>query len=254
MISMSEIKMQSESVQEKVTNVSAELALAQEESIANQGENDQFEIIAAAQEQAKKQAIVQENRKKEEARIAQVKTQEDARRLAEVKAKELARDERAKLEAQLAAKEEVAEAEKVTSAAADDDSLDEKENSVFRNIIFDFDKSDLRLLSQKELDKIYAYLDKNPKYVLQLDGHADWIGTVEYNLSLSERRAKQAYKYLRVKGISDERIVYQFYGEALPVAPNANADGTDNPEGRQLNRRCEFDLKEEGTADIILKF
>lgn len=104
------------------------------------------------------------------------------------------------------------------------------------------------------LNLIYNYLDNNPKYVLQLDGHTDWIGTVEYNLALSERRAKQAYDYLKSKGISDERIVYQFYGEALPIAPNANQDGSNNPEGRQLNRRCEFDLKQEGTADIIVKF
>ncbi len=97
-------------------------------------------------------------------------------------------------------------------------------------------------------------MKSNPKYVLQLDGHTDWIGTVEYNLAFSERRAKQAYEYLIEKGVSDQRIVYQFYGEALPVAPNANADESDNPEGRQLNRRCEFDLKQEGTADIIVKF
>jgi len=125
---------------------------------------------------------------------------------------------------------------------------------VLRNILFDFDKSDLRMLSQQELDKVYTYLKAHPEYVLQLDGHADWIGTVDYNLALSERRAKQAYEYLKSKGISDERIVYQFYGEALPIAPNANPDGSDNPEGRQLNRRCEFDLKQEGTAEVILKF
>ncbi len=44
-------------------------------------------------------------------------------------------------------------------------------------------------------------MQDNPDYELQLDGHADWIGTVEYNLALSERRAKQAYEYLTQKGI-----------------------------------------------------
>jgi len=171
----------------------------------------------------------------------QKKVIEEKQRLAEI----------AEREAELAKQEEVAVAE--TESPIDEAKVDE-EVMVFRNILFDFDKSDLRLLSQKELDKVYNYLQKNPEYVLQLDGHADWIGTVEYNLALSERRAKQAYEYLKTKGISDERIVYQFYGEALPVAPNANADGSDNPDGRQLNRRCEFDLKQEGTADIIVKF
>lgn len=129
------------------------------------------------------------------------------------------------------------------------------ETIVFRNILFDFDKSDLRKESIVELNKVSDYMEKKGGVEVQIDGHADWIGTVEYNMALSERRAKAAYSYLTKEGISEERLNYQYFGEAVPIAPNANPDGSDNPEGRQLNRRCEFKIDQSGTADnVVLKF
>jgi outer membrane protein OmpA-like peptidoglycan-associated protein len=47
-------------------------------------------------------------------------------------------------------------------------------------------------------------------------------------------------EYLVSKGISRSRLLAKGYGESVPAAENTNADGTDNPEGRQLNRRTEF--------------
>lgn len=129
------------------------------------------------------------------------------------------------------------------------------EKVVFRNILFDFDKADLRAESITELQRVSSYLHTSPAVDLRIDGHADWIGSIEYNLALSEQRAKRAYYFIISEGISDKRLTYQYFGESLPIAPNANADGTDNPEGRQLNRRVEFKLDETGTADnVILKF
>jgi outer membrane protein OmpA-like peptidoglycan-associated protein len=49
-------------------------------------------------------------------------------------------------------------------------------------------------------------------------------------------------EYILSKGIASNRITSHGYGETMPVAPNANPDGTDNPEGRQLNRRVEFKI------------
>ncbi|GAB4384404.1 MAG: hypothetical protein Kow0075_16420 [Salibacteraceae bacterium] len=130
-----------------------------------------------------------------------------------------------------------------------------EETIVFRNILFDFDKYDLRPKSIEELNKVTNYMMKKPEVEVRIDGHADWIGTVEYNLKLSERRALAAYNYIAKQGISEARLSYQFFGESVPIAPNANPDGTDNPEGRQLNRRCEFKIDQTGTADnIVLKF
>ncbi|MDB0002262.1 OmpA family protein [Salibacteraceae bacterium] len=131
----------------------------------------------------------------------------------------------------------------------------EEETIVFRNILFDFDKSFLREASIEELKKINKYMSNRNGTGLTIDGHADWIGTTEYNLALSEKRAKTAYSFLIDKGISNSRLSYQFFGEAIPIAPNQNEDGSDNPDGRQMNRRCEFKLDKAGTAEnVVLKF
>ncbi|GEM_PF-303047 len=147
------------------------------------------------------------------------------------------------------------QADKTEASTKTEERKSNDEVIVFRNILFDFDKHDLREASIEELNKVYDYLSERGEINLQIDGHADWVGSVEYNLALSEKRAKAAYDYLMKKGISDAQMVYQYFGEAVPIAPNANPDGSDNPEGRQLNRRCEFKLDETGTAEnVILKF
>jgi|APSaa5957512535_1039671.scaffolds.fasta_scaffold00184_12 outer membrane protein OmpA-like peptidoglycan-associated protein/tetratricopeptide (TPR) repeat protein len=159
--------------------------------------------------------------------------------------------------AEVAAIEEVPEPEPVVvkEAAPVIEEPVEEEKIVFRNILFDFDKSFLRNESKLELNKIYSYLNTKQDVELQIDGHADWMGTDEYNMALSERRAKSALSFLVDKGLGDERLSYQFHGEKMPIAPNANDDGTDNPDGRQLNRRCEFKIDKLGTADnITLRF
>ncbi|MEX2596220.1 MAG: tandem-95 repeat protein [Salibacteraceae bacterium] len=205
-------------------------------------EQQQIQAEEEMAQQERLNAMAQEERKAEQERKAKDKR---------------AAEEQAALAAKKAEEQRLhAAKEKEVIAKAKSDKLKSKEdnNVVFRNILFDFDKSDLRELSEEELNKVYNFLVAHPDKVLQLDGHADWIGTVEYNLALSERRAKRAYNYLIMRGISEGRMVYQYYGEAVPVAPNANPDGTDNPDGRQLNRRCEFNIKTEGTADIIMKF
>jgi outer membrane protein OmpA-like peptidoglycan-associated protein len=71
---------------------------------------------------------------------------------------------------------------------------------------------------------------------IEIAGHADAIGTEEYNLGLSERRARAVAKYLADKGISKDRITAVFFGEANPVGTN------DTPAGRKKNRRVEFKI------------
>jgi outer membrane protein OmpA-like peptidoglycan-associated protein len=62
---------------------------------------------------------------------------------------------------------------------------------------------------------------------------------VAYNLALSRRRAETVARELIGQGLHRERVTIQAYGEARPVAPNLNPDGTDNPAGRARNRRVE---------------
>jgi peptidoglycan-associated lipoprotein len=67
-----------------------------------------------------------------------------------------------------------------------------------------------------------------------------------YNYELSKNRAEATVKYLISKGIAPDRLTAKGYGEEVPIAPNTNPDGTDNPEGRARNRRTEFKILEVG--------
>jgi outer membrane protein OmpA-like peptidoglycan-associated protein len=110
------------------------------------------------------------------------------------------------------------------------------------NVFFDFDKWDLRPESFVELDRVVKLLQENPAIEIEMSAHTDSRGADEYNLKLSDNRARSVMEYILSKGIASNRITSHGYGETMPVAPNANPDGTDNPEGRQLNRRVEFKI------------
>ncbi|RYD77641.1 MAG: OmpA family protein [Sphingobacteriales bacterium] len=113
---------------------------------------------------------------------------------------------------------------------------------VFRlnNVFFDFDKYTLRPESYAELNRVVMFLNEYPKVEIEMGAHTDSKGSDEYNITLSHNRAKSVMEYILSKGIATSRITFKGYGETKPVAPNANTDGTDNPDGRQLNRRVEF--------------
>ena len=113
----------------------------------------------------------------------------------------------------------------------------------FANLYFDFDKYFLRNKSENILENLYQYLKDHPNATVRLDGHADWIGTEEYNNTLSQVRTLVAYKYLIDKGISPDRLDNAWFGESKPAVSNTNPDGSDNPENRQLNRRVEIKLE-----------
>lgn len=115
---------------------------------------------------------------------------------------------------------------------------------VFRlnNVFFDFDKYSLRPESFVELDRVVGFLNEYPNIEIEMSAHTDSKGSDEYNMTLSDNRARSVMEYIISKGISKTRIISQGYGETKPVAENANPDGTDNPEGRQLNRRVEFKI------------
>ncbi|MBL0181597.1 MAG: OmpA family protein [Chitinophagaceae bacterium] len=115
---------------------------------------------------------------------------------------------------------------------------------VFRlnNVFFDFDKYSLRPESSVELDRVVAFLNEYPHIEIEMSAHTDSKGSDEYNMTLSDNRAKSVREYIIEKGIAATRIISQGYGETKPVASNSNPDGTDNPDGRQLNRRVEFKI------------
>lgn len=84
------------------------------------------------------------------------------------------------------------------------------------NILYDFGKWDLRPESMVSLDKLVETLLDNPNVTIELMSHTDSRDTEEYNLSLSEKRAKVVVKYLIDKGIDPERLQAKGYGESTP--------------------------------------
>ncbi len=115
-----------------------------------------------------------------------------------------------------------------------------------KNIEFGYDSSNIRTQSARELDNLVNILNDNPEIKIEMGSHTDSIASDEYNISLSQRRAEATRQYLISKGISPDRIKARGYGERVPIARNTNPDGTDNPEGRQRNRRTEFRILEIG--------
>jgi OOP family OmpA-OmpF porin len=103
-------------------------------------------------------------------------------------------------------------------------------------LLFDFDSAELRPESIEELERLVKFMGDVPFATALIEGHTDSKGTEEYNLKLSDRRAKAVFDYLTSRGVDPARLSSVGYGESKPIAPN-EIDGKDNPEGRQLNRR-----------------
>jgi outer membrane protein OmpA-like peptidoglycan-associated protein/tetratricopeptide (TPR) repeat protein len=111
---------------------------------------------------------------------------------------------------------------------------------VLDNVYFAFNKAVVLEESFDALNKLAQILKDNPTVSVEISGHTDSKGDDQYNQKLSEARAKSVVEYLVSQGIDKSRLVAVGYGEAKPVAQNTNPDGTDNPEGREKNRRTEF--------------
>ncbi len=112
----------------------------------------------------------------------------------------------------------------------------------FKPILFDFAKSLVREDAVRELDSIYKFVSENKDVRLEIYGHTDSKGSEQFNVNLSQKRASATKKHFTDKGILATRIKTIGRGESQPIAPNENPDKTDNPEGRQLNRRVEFKI------------
>jgi outer membrane protein OmpA-like peptidoglycan-associated protein len=112
------------------------------------------------------------------------------------------------------------------------------------NVLFDFDKSFVRPEGNEVLQSaIYSALVKYGVTEIEVIGHTDAKGTEEYNQALGLRRATAVGDALVALGFPEEGVTYGSGGELSPIAPNTFEDGSDNPEGRQLNRRVELIVK-----------
>lgn len=127
--------------------------------------------------------------------------------------------------------------------------LDRKERNkifVLENIYFGYDSADIRKDAAIELNKLVTLLNDNTDLKIEMGSHTDSVASDAYNIELSQRRAESTVNYLIQKGIDPNRLVAKGYGESKPIARNTNPDGSDNPAGRQRNRRTEFKILEIG--------
>ena len=125
----------------------------------------------------------------------------------------------------------------VTVAETEDETI----YTIDGQVLFDFDRADLRPEAITVLEEIEAaIIARDYRGTIEVAGHTDSIGTPEYNQDLSERRAAGVALWFRQRIPAEQAIVAVGYGESQPIAPNTFPDGSDDPTGRTQNRRVEI--------------
>ncbi|TVZ15108.1 OmpA family protein [Maribacter sp. MAR_2009_72] len=110
-------------------------------------------------------------------------------------------------------------------------------------IYFDFDKYNIRKDSEVEIEKVIAAMEKYPSLKLKVNSHTDSRGAASYNLWLSQKRAESTINYMIKKGITNDRLVSEGYGETKLL--NECADGVKcSASKHDINRRSEFIILE----------
>jgi outer membrane protein OmpA-like peptidoglycan-associated protein len=231
----------------------AERAKMEAEARAREAEQARSMALLAAEkaERAKKEAeearllASAESAEKEKAnREAAMKAQEaeQARMQAEARAREA---EQARMQAEAKAREAErakAEVDELLSQLSDLKAKQTERGIVLTmgDVLFAFDKATLSPEAFRNIDKLADFLQKHPNRSVLIEGHTDSVGSDEYNLDLSEKRADAVKNALVAKGVGEERIIPKGYGKKYPVASNNTSDG------RQLNRRVEVVVLNEG--------
>lgn len=109
------------------------------------------------------------------------------------------------------------------------------------DVLFDFDKANLLPKAQQTLLQAADIIRAKAKGRVRIDGYTDAKGTDAHNQPLSERRAAAVETWFKTKGnLKNVSFVTQGFGAKNPVAPNTKPDGSDDPDGRQKNRRVEI--------------
>jgi outer membrane protein OmpA-like peptidoglycan-associated protein len=213
-----------------------EANLAKREAETKAREAEQARLAAAAE------AVTAEKAKKEA---------EQSRALALAEAEKA---ERSKSEAEQARLRATAEAERAEKTKAETDQLLKEFSELnaqqterglvltMGDVLFAFGQSTLLSGGIRNVEKVADFLQKNPRRNILVEGYTDSVGSDDFNLALSEKRADAVKKQLVAKGVSQDRITTKGYGKQFPVASNDSAGGG------QLNRRVEVLILNEGVA------
>ncbi len=114
---------------------------------------------------------------------------------------------------------------------------DAKVNITFESgFLFDVNKAELKPDTIVNLNKLADILQKYPDTNIIIEGHTDSTGKEDYNMQLSEKRAKSVQNYIMQQGIDSNRMTAKWYGETKPVASN------ETEEGKSQNRRVEISI------------
>jgi outer membrane protein OmpA-like peptidoglycan-associated protein len=114
--------------------------------------------------------------------------------------------------------------------------IEENTKITLNNIFFDFDKSELKDESFPELNRLADMIKAKSTMQVEIAGHTDQVGSEEYNMALSERRARAVADYFASRGVNKDRISVVFFGESKPI------DTSYTREGYAKNRRVEFKI------------
>ncbi len=120
-----------------------------------------------------------------------------------------------------------------------------------KNILFDFSSFKIRDDVKPVLESVRKILVSNPGLTVEIAGHTDSKGSIEFNRRLADQRAQAVINYYTSSGIENTIFIKRSFGKSSPVAINTNPDGTDNPEGRKYNRRVTFGIVNPQTGIII---
>jgi OOP family OmpA-OmpF porin len=101
-------------------------------------------------------------------------------------------------------------------------------------VLFDFNKASLKPESDSVLQRVQAFLQKDPALKLEVQGHTDNVGGDDYNQKLSDARSRSVLAWIVQHGVAADRLSFKGYGKTRPVATN------DTDEGRARNRRVEI--------------
>jgi outer membrane protein OmpA-like peptidoglycan-associated protein len=112
------------------------------------------------------------------------------------------------------------------------------------DVLFDFDKADLRPDAQKVLNQAAGIIREKARGPVRVEGHTDSKGSDAYNKKLSDRRAKSVTDWLvKNEGLNKVRFQTTGFGATKPAVSNTKPDGSDDAEGRQKNRRVEIVIR-----------
>lgn len=112
------------------------------------------------------------------------------------------------------------------------------------DVLFEFDKADLLPRAETVLGQVADLVRQKAKAAVRIEGHTDGKGSADYNQKLSVRRADAVKAWLtKQPGLKQIAFATAGYGATRPVAPNVKPNGSNDPEGRQKNRRVEITIK-----------